>query len=165
MADRPLDDRQKRFVAHYQADPKGNATQAAIKAGYAVSGARVTASRLLARGNIRAAVAASQAAQIDRIQVDGDWVLEQLVENVRRAMQAVEVLGPFGTPTGVYAYEGSVANKALELLARHFGLLKDSLDVTVLRREIDSIAAGLDLPPEELAVVLAEVESILKDGA
>lgn len=51
-------DRRERFIAEYLADPKRNATQAAIRAGYARPGARAAASRLLADPGV--------AAEIDR---------------------------------------------------------------------------------------------------
>jgi hypothetical protein len=49
------------------------------------------------------------------------WVLERLAENVRRAMQ-IEPVTLRGVPTGEYRYEGSVANRALELLGKELGL-------------------------------------------
>ncbi|MBV9753661.1 MAG: hypothetical protein JO188_14155 [Hyphomicrobiales bacterium] len=50
-----------------------------------------------------------------------EWVLERLTENVRRAMQ-IEPVTLRGTPTGDFRYEGSVANRALELLGKELGL-------------------------------------------
>jgi hypothetical protein len=49
------------------------------------------------------------------------WVLERLAENVRRAMR-IEPVTLRGVPTGEYRYEGSVANRALELLGKELGL-------------------------------------------
>ena len=49
------------------------------------------------------------------------WVLERLTENVRRAMR-IEAVTLRGVPTGEYRYEGSVANRALELLGKELGL-------------------------------------------
>jgi hypothetical protein len=49
------------------------------------------------------------------------WVLERLAENVRRAMR-IEAVTLRGVPTGEYRYEGSVANRALELLGKELGL-------------------------------------------
>ena len=44
-------------------------------------------------------------------------------------MQAVEVMNAEGNRTGVYTYQGAVANKALELLGRNIGMFKDALPV------------------------------------
>ena len=52
----------------------------------------------------------------------GHYVVEKLQENVERAMQEREVLGKEGEPTGMFTYDGAVANKALELLGRSAGL-------------------------------------------
>jgi hypothetical protein len=41
-------------------------------------------------------------------------------------MQGEPVLDRWGVPTGVYRYEGGVANKALELLGKELGMFKDA---------------------------------------
>ena len=46
-------------------------------------------------------------------------------------MQAVEVMNAEGNGTGVYTYQGAVANKALELLGRNIGMFKDAAPVNV----------------------------------
>jgi phage terminase small subunit len=51
-----------------------------------------------------------------------EWVIETLMENVARAMQALEVKRSDGTGTGEYQYQGSVANRALELLGKELGM-------------------------------------------
>lgn len=58
------------------------------------------------------------------------WVIETLVSNVDRAMQAEEIKRPDGTGTGEYKYEGSVANRALELLGKHLGMFIDKHEHT-----------------------------------
>ncbi len=57
----------QRFVREYLVD--GNGTQAAIRAGYAESGSRVTACRLLTHANIRAEIANGQARQFAALQL------------------------------------------------------------------------------------------------
>jgi hypothetical protein len=51
------------------------------------------------------------------------------VENVEKAMQAVLVLDNQGEPTGVYKYEGGVANRALELIGKEFGMFVDRKEI------------------------------------
>lgn len=46
--------REAAFVRHFRGKARGNATQAAILAGYAKNSARITACRLLAKANISA---------------------------------------------------------------------------------------------------------------
>ena len=54
-----------------------------------------------------------------------EWVIQTLMENVARAMQTVEVKRADGTGTGEFQYQGSVANKALELLGKELGMFVD----------------------------------------
>jgi phage terminase small subunit len=61
----------------------------------------------------------------ERLSIDREWVLTQLVENANRAMQAVAVKGNDGAATGEFKYEGSVANRALELIGKEIGMFVD----------------------------------------
>ena len=90
-------------------------------------------------------------------------LLAHLVENVERAMQKTcrvrwtvraKITGEWDR------YQGSVANKALELLARHLGMLRDRVDLTVDdRQRIEALAAQFGLSVDE---VMAEAHEILK---
>ena len=51
-----------------------------------------------------------------------EWVIEMLTQNVAKAMQATSVLNDDGEPIGEYSYQGSVANRALELLGKEMGM-------------------------------------------
>lgn len=66
----------------------------------------------------------------EKVKIDIAWVLDRLVENVERSMQAVEVLDRDGLPTGEWKYEGNVANKALELVGKHLGMFVDKVEHT-----------------------------------
>jgi phage terminase small subunit len=61
---------------------------------------------------------------VDRVHLTKQWVLERLIENASRAMQAVPVMSKDG-PTGEYKYDGSVANRSLELLGKELGMFVD----------------------------------------
>jgi len=73
--------RQRAFVNAYLAGPegvRGNATQAAIKAGYAVKSAKITGSRMLTNANVAAVIAsmsaqATKAAQLDLQKMVAHW--------------------------------------------------------------------------------------------
>jgi phage terminase small subunit len=119
--------KQQRFVEEYLCDL--NATQAAIRAGYSEKTARFIASENLAKPNVRDAVSAGLKARSEATQVTAEWVVERLVENVGRAMQAEPVFDRGGNPTGEWTFQGSVANKALELLGKHAGMFTDRLHV------------------------------------
>lgn len=52
-----------------------------------------------------------------------EWVIETLMENVARAMQAKPVRSDDdGEAIGEYQYQGNVANRALELLGKELGM-------------------------------------------
>ncbi|SEC70796.1 hypothetical protein SAMN05444161_1674 [Rhizobiales bacterium GAS191] len=67
----------------------------------------------------RESVATKKAAKV--YSIDRLWVLARLVDNVNRAMQGKKVTAR-GAPTGEYRYDGSVANRALELIGKELGM-------------------------------------------
>lgn len=73
---RPLTPKQARFVDEFLIDL--NATQAAIRAGYAPSNARHHAARMLTKANIQAKIASSMAARSQRTEIAQDDVLRAL---------------------------------------------------------------------------------------
>ena len=70
--------KQQRFIAEYLIDL--NAAQAAIRAGYAVKGAKDQAYQLMQRPEVVAAVKEAIEARNQRVQVDADYVLNRLTE-------------------------------------------------------------------------------------
>jgi phage terminase small subunit len=87
------------------------------------------ASRLAAKGNVQARVDELLDRAAASVQVSREWVLERLIENVDRAMQVEEIKKPDGTGTGEYKYEGSVANRALELVGKELGMFVERKEV------------------------------------
>lgn len=119
-----------------------SATQAYLAAGYKTNAhaASISASRLLENPSIKARIAevhdgrerASREATADAIaaaSLTKQWVIERLMENAERALQRVAVKDSEGHPTGEYRYEGSVANRALELLGKEQGMFIDRKEV------------------------------------
>jgi phage terminase small subunit len=82
-----LSARQQRFVKHYVR--LGNASQAAREAGYAETGARVTASRLLTNPNVQAAVSAERL----RYEQDLRITREQVIAELRSAIDIARTQG------------------------------------------------------------------------
>ena len=88
--------------------------------------------------------------------VDQRWVIERLVENVERAMTAVPATDRKGQPTGVYSYQGAVANRALFLLGKALGLFteplppeeEEGLDPEQARERLAHRIAGLLADPQ-----------------
>lgn len=121
-----LNPRQQTFVDAYLIDP--NAAQAAKLAGYSHRTAQTQGSRLLSNAMVGDAIQAARDQRAARLELSQDWVIDQLRENVERAMQKCPVLDRAGTATGEYTYQGSVANKALELLGKRLGMFSGKLD-------------------------------------
>jgi phage terminase small subunit len=77
----------------------------------------------------------------EALAVEKEWVLAHLVENVRRAMQATLVLDSEGEKTGEYRYDGATANRALELIGKHFRMFIERVEV---------VSKVYDVSPEPL---------------
>jgi phage terminase small subunit len=130
-----LSEKQQRFCEEYLLDL--NATQAAIRAGYSEASSRQIGSENLSKPDIQEYLTQLQRERSQRVALDADWVLRRLRENVERAMQATPVLDRNGNDTGVYRYEGAVANRALELIGRHLGMFNElSEDERIPRAQI-----------------------------
>ena len=130
MAKHPvaLNPRRKQFVIEYLIDL--NATQAAIRAGYAVSGAGVQGTRLLKNVNIQRAVAEGTRIRAESAELSVEWVLTGLKTVAERCMQALAVLDREGNPTGEYVFNAAGANKAYELIGKHLRMFSERLEVT-----------------------------------
>ena len=59
-----------------------------------------------------------------------EFVLIGLKDNFERAMTAKPVYDHDGDPTGEFTYQGSVANRSLELIGNHLKMFQQKLDVT-----------------------------------
>lgn len=138
-------EKQKRFVAEYLVDL--NATQAAIRAGYSPRSAQEQSSVLLSKPILQELVQAGQKAKADALDVDAKWLLKRMIANHDRAMQAEPVLDREGNPTGEYTYNGTVANKALEMIGQHIGFFEKSLPKDGL---LAMFKVYIDLDPSDI---------------
>lgn len=143
-----LNTRQALFVKEYLVDL--NATQAAIKAGYAAKGAEVTGSKLLRNPKVSAVIEAAKTIRNDKLELDAVRVLDEIAcialsnhQNYQidaygqlnaseRDMRAVKkfrrkmIIDSEGNVTGIDAeVELWDKPKALELLGKHMGLWGD----------------------------------------
>ncbi len=75
-----LSAKQRRFIEEYSLDHNG--AGAAVRAGYSAQSARITASRLLTKANIKAALEAQVVAIESRFQLSRERVVSQLKEAV-----------------------------------------------------------------------------------
>jgi len=125
--------KQERFVAEYLIDL--NATQAAIRAGYAEKGAAVEGSRLLANPKVAAAVAAAQAERAKRTEITQDYVLNTIRDTIERCKQAEPVTYQNGDPVMINTPDGDIVPaykfnaggvlRGAELLGRHLAIFND----------------------------------------
>lgn len=87
-----LSHKQELFVEEYLKDL--NATQAAIRAGYSKKTAGITGFENLKKPNISRAIAEAQEKRIKRVQIDADYVLNELYEI--REMDISDILDDHG---------------------------------------------------------------------
>lgn len=124
---KPLTNNKHEHFAHLVMKGESPA-RAYVLCGYSDKGAVQSGNRLLRKPVVAARVEELKAAvserQIEKMAVDRAWVMEKLIENVRRAMQGEPVKDREGNPTGLYVYQGGVANKALELLGKELGMFQ-----------------------------------------
>ena len=109
-----LNGKQTAFTSEYLKDLNG--AQAAIRAGYSAKSARIQAAQLLTKPNIREKIDAAIDERANRARIDADWVIKKLVQNYRKASKAKKF---------------SAVNRALELLGKHLGMFKTTVDLNV----------------------------------
>lgn len=145
-------DKRTRFAYEYLKDR--NATQAAIRAGYSESCAAAQGSRLLKDARVMAIVGQKVEAVLTELEVDGERILKELAKiafaDLKGAFDEAgnllplaqipdELRGAIGTIEATEGGEdgGRVRKvktwekvKALELLMRHKGMLKDQVELS-----------------------------------
>jgi len=134
-----LTDKQQRFVEEYLVDL--NATQAAIRAGYKENRAYQIGHENLRKPEIEVAVQKAMNERSTRTEITQDFVLNGIVENIKRCEQAGPVLDRKGnqiyvnTPDGevapAYVYDAKNALKGYELLGKHLKLFTEKVDANV----------------------------------
>lgn len=142
MAD--LTDKQRRFADSYIAN-KGNATQAAISAGYSRKTARKIGSENLTKPAIQEYIKERTAAIEAALVADGDEVLKYLTAVMRGEETAETVV--FDKDSGAYveSYRDQKNQmKAAELLMKYHGLMNHSVSLAV-----EGITFVDDLPDDD----------------
>lgn len=130
--------KQSRFVEEYLVDL--NATQAAIRAGYAERSAKVQACRLLTKDNVSRAVEQCKAERSKRTEITQDFVLNGLKEVAERCLQRVPVMVFDRAERSmvqkqdeeghdIWEFDSTGANRAFELLGKHLGIFIDKLQI------------------------------------
>ncbi len=97
--------------------------------------------------------------------VDKDWIVRCLVENIERSLGLKPLRDRDGRTVGSYSHQGSVANKALELLGRQLGLFGDKRDGKeggfddLSDRELDELERDLERRITALEGIQCRVEA------
>lgn len=146
MSERKLTLRQERFVSEFL--KSGNATEAALKAGYSEKFAGQNASKLLKSPSVSRVLREKQQARSERFQLEEDFELKRAIELLDMCMKPQQVVDMFGKPvvdkeSGKYvmAFDSKGANTALQTIAKLRGKfvtkvqvgLADDLDVQLAR--------------------------------
>ena len=142
----------------------GNATQAAITAGYSPKTARQAGARLLSDVSIATELERRRTEEIAKVEakteVTKEWITTSLKTVAERCMQVAPVLNRKGEPVLVedadgklavaFTFESAGANRALELLGKEKGMFID-------RKEVGDPGSFDKLDDDELA--RAEIET------
>lgn len=131
MAGTALTPKKERFCLEYIQDY--NATQAAIRAKYSPKSAAKTGCQLLKEPEVRAYIEQLQREARERLMLNHDRVILELVDVVNICKSAVPVekwdyLSHEMVETGEYQIDSKGAVKALELIGRHLGMF-DKQDI------------------------------------
>lgn len=117
-----------------------SATKSYILAGYSEKGAEQNSSRLIRNDEVlgRIEYLRQTKAQIHKeavekaVEASGltkEWVINQLIDNVKIAKAADPVCDENGNPIGEYKTNLAAANKALELLGKEIGMFIERKEV------------------------------------
>lgn len=122
---------EQEFVNRYIADGYASATAAyqAIRPRATPATAKREATRIMGRAHVKAYLAKFEqrveAKLIERITIDRQWVLDQLVDIVHMAKAAVPVLDRSGKFVGEYRADLSVAHQALRTIGSELDMFID----------------------------------------
>lgn len=164
---RKLTHKQQDFRTAYIRSKTKNSTEAARNAGY--KNPNKLGPRLIKVPAIKAAIEATESVAQERAIVDREWVLSGIKEIAERCMQRVPVMIQVGTHRvqmkdengeGVWAFDASGANRALELLGKHLKLFTDRIEIenAQLDKLLETVTSILKrtLPDELWSKVAAE---------
>jgi phage terminase small subunit len=138
-----LTPKQQNFVDQYLFD--FNATQAAVRAGYSKRSAYQLGHKLLQKPHVRKAVDMAKEELQVRTRANHNYIVGRLVDNVERAMEPQPVLDRDGNDTGQFTWNGTVANRALELLGKYTGTFE--LGATAEHTTTIVVETGVPGPP------------------
>jgi len=135
---KPLTPKEQMFVKEYLIDL--NATKAAIRAGYSAKTARQIASRLLSKVNIQEEIARLATEIGEKVELDVEYVLNNLKEIVERCMQRAPVMvkakggkwvqAQDEEGNDVWRFDGKNAVAALSRIGQHLQMFPTNVKVS-----------------------------------
>lgn len=124
-----LSPKERRFADEWIKDPNG--TKAVIIAGYAEKSARITASKLLTKPNIKAYIANITAKLQKKVGIDQEWVLRNWQHLAEYNAQKIQV--PHGSGDSAIIHDimrdASVVQRATDSAAKHLGMFTEKLEL------------------------------------
>ncbi len=149
--------KQQRFACEYLIDL--NATQAATRAGYSEKTAPQQGGRLLKNVQVAEAIKEVQAKAANDSEVTLQWLISELQQNHRMALEGTPALDRYGNPTGHVVRQLAASNKSLELLAKLTGNMVERRDVTT--HMLDSMSEEeLEAERVKLEAEIAELKRV-----
>ncbi len=135
-----LNPKQKRFVEEYLRT--GNATEAAMTAGYAAKSARSQGSKLLSMPEVQAYRRELEQKMFDELGISQAWIGRRLVEIVERCMQKTPVLEWNSAtrqkePSGEWQFDQAGATKALHELFVQLGFAQGQEETKEQRQSFE----------------------------
>lgn len=128
-----MNSQQRQFCDEYLIDL--NATQAAIRAGYSIDGARSYASQLLDNEEVQEYISERQKRVSDKLGYTLETVLQNFATIHDRCMQGEPVLDFDGNPTGEWKFDASNANRANENIGKHLGFFDADNKRTIITEQ------------------------------
>lgn len=119
-----LNEKQRRFAEEYV--QYMNATQAAIRAGYAERSAEVRASRLLRNSKVVEYIKELRSKRVENVVYDQQYVLDNIAEVIEKAAGRKPTLTPKGP---VIKEDHKAVMKGCELLGRYHAMFTDKKQV------------------------------------
>jgi len=135
--DKGLTAKQELFCNEYLLDL--NATQAAIRAGYSQPTAYSIGSENLRKPNIRTRIAELMQKRSEKLLIDQDFVIQNLIEISQRCMSKVTPILEYDSVerkmmhkeddagNKVYEFDSSGANRSIELIGKHLKMFTDKI--------------------------------------
>lgn len=148
--------KQRKF-ARLMATKKYSAVEAAKLAGYYYTSAARDAYKLLRNETVQAVIKERIPAENKLANLDENYIIERLLKIADKAEAAIPFLDRDGNPTGVYAFNGDLAVKALDKVAAIKGFNKAT---GVAKKVEESTQKALEGHVEEVDMLPVDILNI-----